>query len=401
MKPRIGLAALAIVLAACGDDGLLNVGDGNSERRSNDWLGPSKDRASITVMTRNIYVGTDVDRIIEAEDPNQIPILVAEAFQTLFATNFPERAEAFAREIRDTDPHLIGLQEISLIRHQSPGDAVIGGPIPAEDVVFDFLDILLQTLQDYGLDYREVATIQNADVELPMITGFEPLEFDDVRLTDFDVILARGDVEISNVEAKNYLATLPVPDGQDGILFEIPRGYTAVDATVGHNTVRFVNTHLEPAHPAVKQAQADELIATLANETLPVIVVGDLNTPAPEGPVYNTFLNEFYLDAWDLRSNGRNEPGFTSNHDNDLLNEFVDLNERIDLILVRNRPGAAPKSVIGSVFAIVVGDELQDRTPSGLWPSDHAGVVARMVIPPLRSDIVAQDWPRGRERGDR
>jgi endonuclease/exonuclease/phosphatase family metal-dependent hydrolase len=400
MQPRFGLAAVAIVLAACGDDGLLSVGDGNSERRSNDWLGPSKDRASITVMTRNIHVGTDVDRIIEAEHPEDIPLLVAEAFQTLLATNFPERAEAFAREILETDPHLIGLQEISLIRHQSPGDAVFGGASPAEDILFDFLDILLRTLQGYGLDYRAVAKIQNADVELPMITGVDPLAFKNVRLTDFDVILARGDVEISNVEAKNYLATLDVPDGQGGIAFEIPRGFTAVDATVGHNTVRFVNTHLEPASLDVKQDQADELIETLRDETLPIILVGDLNTPAPEGTVYNTFLNEFYLDAWDLRSNGRNEPGFTANHDNDLRDEFVDLHERIDLILVRNRPGAAPKSAIGSVFAIVVGDELQDRTPSGLWPSDHAGVVARMVIPRLGGGIVAQDQGRGRERGD-
>jgi hypothetical protein len=401
MHVRLSIAALAVLLAACGDDGLLDVGDGAAERRSNDWLGPAKDQSSITVMTRNVYVGTDVDRIIEAEDPRDIPILVAEAFQTLLATNFPERAEAFAQEILETDPHLIGLQEISLIRHQSPGDAVIGGTLPAQDVLFDFLDILVTTLHAYGLDYRAVATIQNADVELPMITGVDPLAFDDVRLTDFDVILARGDVEISNTDARNYLATLPVPDGQGGVAFVIRRGYTAVDATVGHNTVRFVNTHLEPADPGVKQDQADELIATLEHETLPVIVVGDLNTPAPAGAVYNTFLDAFYADVWDLRSNGRNEPGFTANHASDLRNDVVDLQKRIDFILVRNRPGAAPRSAIGRVFAIVVGDELGDRTPSGLWPSDHAGVVARMVVPPVGGAIVAQDRRPGRSRGDR
>src|SRR5262249_61114714 len=28
----------------------------------------------------------------------------------------------------------------------------------------------------------------------------------------------------------------------------------------------------------------------------------------------------------------------------------------------------------------VVGDELPDRTPSGLWPSDHGGVVATLGV---------------------
>ena len=30
--------------------------------------------------------------------------------------------------------------------------------------------------------------------------------------------------------------------------------------------------------------------------------------------------------------------------------------------------------------ADVVGDELNDRTASGLWPSDHAGVVADLRL---------------------
>jgi hypothetical protein len=37
------------------------------------------------------------------------------------------------------------------------------------------------------------------------------------------------------------------------------------------------------------------------------------------------------------------------------------------------------------VKATVIGDELQDRTESGLWPSDHAGVVAKIqfLLPPV------------------
>jgi hypothetical protein len=47
------------------------------------------------------------------------------------------------------------------------------------------------------------------------------------------------------------------------------------------------------------------------------------------------------------------------------------LNERIDLILSREQPDA--------VRAEVVGSRPFERTPiSRLWPSDHAGVVARV-----------------------
>jgi hypothetical protein len=32
------------------------------------------------------------------------------------------------------------------------------------------------------------------------------------------------------------------------------------------------------------------------------------------------------------------------------------------------------------VAAEVLGEELDDRTPAGLWPSDHAGVVATLHL---------------------
>jgi hypothetical protein len=387
MQRQLRMAALVLVLAGCADEAMVGLGGEATERRSGDWLGPANNEAAVTVMTRNVYVGADIDPLLEAS-PAEIPLLVAGAFQELLATNFPERAEAFAREIAATNPHLIGLQEISLIQRQSPGDAAFGGTVPAEDVVFDFLTILMQTLEAYGLDYYVAAELQNFAVELPMLTGTNPLSFDDVRLTDYDIILARRDVAVSNVEARSFAVALQVPDGSGGIAFELPRGFTAVDATVGHTTVRFVNAHLEPASLAVQQAQASELIDALQDETLPVVLVGDLNTPAPDGPTYNMFLDALYLDAWDKRSNPGDDPGFTANHDGDLRNDIVHLEKRIDLVLVRNRPGGAPRSVLGSVFGIVVGDELQDRTPSGLWPSDHAGVVARMVIPDLGNATV-------------
>jgi hypothetical protein len=36
---------------------------------------------------------------------------------------------------------------------------------------------------------------------------------------------------------------------------------------------------------------------------------------------------------------------------------------------------------LGPVHARVVGARQRDKTPSGLWPSDHAGVAAKLIIP--------------------
>lgn len=329
-----------------------------------------RDSDGIGVMTWNIYVGTDVNIVLAAQNPQDIPILAAQAFQQLLQTNFPERAQAIARQVARFRPHLIGLQEVSLIRMQSPGDAVIGGTIPAKNVVFDYLDILLDVLRTRGLHYHVAGKVQNADVEVPIVVNPDPLQFDDVRLTDFDVVLARTDVEISNTTAKNYNRSLVIPE----LGIKVPRGYVAVDATVNGRDYKFVNTHLEPASSgeSIQLAQVKELLADLEGTTLPVIMVGDFNTRPPDDNTYKTIVSEHFTDSWPLNHIKDNPHGFTSPHDADLLNKTVNFFQRIDFIFVRARE-------VG-VVAEVVGDEKRDRTPSGLWPSDHGGVVAKLKV---------------------
>ena len=223
MKLKWSLVALVLVAAGCDD--AITAGNSPTPRASG-HLGPADNSSSLTVMTWNVYVGTNVDNVIAASDPQQIPFLVADAFQTLLATNFAERAEAFVSEMERTAPHLVGLQEITTIRTQSPSDLVLGGTQLPEDVLFDYLAILMDAVAARGLDYRVAAVIQDTDVELPMFTGAGPLPFDDVRLTDFDVILARGDVAISDVVARNFAAKFSVPTAGGGS-FDILRGFTS------------------------------------------------------------------------------------------------------------------------------------------------------------------------------
>src|SRR5260370_28330496 len=83
--------------------------------------GCDDDDEGIVVMTENVYYGFDTDPLLGAQNPGDIPVLVAQAFQQLLSTDFQERAQAIAGEIARKRPHLIGLQEVALIRIQSPG----------------------------------------------------------------------------------------------------------------------------------------------------------------------------------------------------------------------------------------------------------------------------------------
>jgi endonuclease/exonuclease/phosphatase family metal-dependent hydrolase len=173
--------------------------------------------------------------------------------------------------------------------------------------------------------------------------------------------------------------------------------------------LRFFNTHLEvryPAEnefaPAIQAAQAIELITIIGllppPEGAPVIVVGDINS-SPEDevidlgfmaivPPYMQFVDKAgYTEAWTIRpGKPKLRPGkpklrpakpkdFTCCQDEDLLNKKSALYERIDVIFSSELPV--------KVKAKVVGNHKKDKTPSGLWPSDHAGVVARLYFEPF------------------
>ena len=320
----------------------------------------------LTVMTYNVYVGANMEGLIGITNLFEVPAAVADVHAEAIASDFPGRAAGVAASIKAYQPHIIGLQEISLIRIQSPGDRLTGGE-PAEEVVLDFLEILMSALQTEGLNYQVAAKVQNFDVEMPMSAEGSFAQYDDVRLTDFDVILTRDDVTFSRPAAVNYMNMFSVEE----LFLEVPRGYAAIDATVSGTTYRVVNTHLESFVPDVRVAQTQELIADFENETLPIILLGDFNTPAPDGTAYQMLLSAGYTDVWQMDSEGT---GYTCCQADDILNEMSDLSVRIDQIFVRNLELPA------SVTTYTVGDKPSDRLTSGLWPSDHAGVVAHFTF---------------------
>ncbi|MCY1077938.1 endonuclease/exonuclease/phosphatase family protein [Archangium lansingense] len=375
MRYGIAVGLWMVALGACQVATLPQVVDGRVEQSAAEHS-QLFDRGALTVMTRSLSGGTPLERLLEgplAEEPAR----AAELLGALSQEDVRARARKLADEIQYARPHLIGLQQVTQVRLQSPGDALFGGTQPAEAMYLDVLPVLLGELEARGLHYREVARVRNADVELPLLTSSAPT-FDDVRLTDFDLILARADVEIKEARAGNYVAHREVSrPGQEPVA--LPRGWVSVAAKVEGRKYRFVSTHLEPAPDEtglrVQVAQAGELIRTLRGEPLPVVLVGDFNTPANLGlmgaPTYRELLLAGYVDVWTRRQGGLLPVGA------DLPNEMPALAERLNLVLVRKPVAPSPRRM-GPVLAYVVGGSLEERF--GPWKSDLAGVVARLRI---------------------
>jgi hypothetical protein len=315
----------------------------------------------LTVMTRNLYVGADLEKPLSLSS-SELPIAVAEAWATFQKTNYVVRMGAIAEEICSVSPHLVGLQEVMLLRSQSPGDSLsLDASKPADHLEADFLETLLADLdaECEPLRYRVVATVQDVDVEMPMANPYSESGYDDLRLTDHEVILARGDVGTSNVDFGTYAAALHYKTAT------IPRGWVAVDAEINGVTVRFASTHLESVS-TVRHAQGVELIRILARESRPLILLGDFNTAAPGNLTYQFFLGAGYTD-WGP------DPGDTCCQAGDLTNEVSQLSERIDIVFTRN---IAPTTV----ESILIGVTPAAQQP--FWPSDHAGVVTSLEFAP-------------------
>ena len=320
------------------------------------------------VMTRNVYFGSSLQRAAQATNPQQFLDAVATIFNNVQANDFPARAKALAREIDDADPALVGLQEVAVWRRGPVG--VLDGPVtPANEVVIDFLPLLMAELKARGLTYDVVRTQEELDLEGPAGAPY----FRDIRLTSRDVLLAKhGAVDVHDSSSATYQATSAIPTLLGPLT--VRASWVAADVTVNKRRFDFVTTHLEPFNPVVRAAQARELVAAggpAGPSEDPVVLVGDLNSdPAdssPHGDAFDVLAGAGFADTW-TQANG-SAPGYTHGF-GELLNDpdTSGFDTRIDHVLTRGAEAPASK-------AKLVGLDADNRTPTGLWPSDHAGLV--------------------------
>ena len=330
---------------------------------------PKKKPVDVNVMTRNIYLGGDIFRPIPAQTIAEFEKLAGELWVEVQGTDFPTRAKELAKEVKRTKPDLIGLQEVALWR-RGPDGLKDGATTPSTQVVYDFLATLRAELKRLGLKYAVGTKQAEADLEAPTDAGY------DVRLTMHDVILVkkRKDLKVTKRLHANYDTKLDVPTPAGTLTSK--RGWAAVDVKFKGKRLRFVDTHLESFGDTIREAQARELVAAGGplRGKRQLIVVGDMNSD-PEGRespsgAFDVLDGFGLVDTWAKRFG----PGFScclnQSDARDLNADGFD--HRIDLIL------AKPK--LKARRGEVVGDELGDRAPNGLWPSDHAGVVTKLRL---------------------
>ncbi len=116
-------AMVAVVLLASGAafSQSAPAGDSNSSSVSQGLCQgmPRTPAPDLPVMTRNLYLGADLDPVVAAArsgNPNAVVAAVSDAWTTIVRTDFPARAKALAKEIEQSHPMLVGLQEVSLYR---------------------------------------------------------------------------------------------------------------------------------------------------------------------------------------------------------------------------------------------------------------------------------------------
>jgi endonuclease/exonuclease/phosphatase family metal-dependent hydrolase len=354
---------------------------------------------TVTVMTRNIYLGGNVYRPVRAalNRTGTDGVLALghanyELRKVVDRTDFTTRSKLLAEEIAAARPDLVGLQEVALWRRGPMQLDQIGRP-NATQIEDDFLATLVADLAERGVSYQIVHVQHESDVEAPAFTGnpFNGIDgsAEDLRLTDRDVILVRSEagIRIEGSGGGHYGQRLDVTLGDT--TFSFVRGYAWADIAIGSERLRFITTHLEAQGSRLARAQAEELLSGPAGDTdLSTIIACDCNSnpasPAARagirigsGAAYRLITNDHgFSDLW-LQQPTRTGAGLTAWLSELVDDEKPDFERRIDLVLARS----APSAQIVVSRADVTGDELSDQDPvSKLWPSDHAGVVVELQI---------------------
>jgi len=296
-----------------------------------------------SVMTRNMDLGSDYGPALAAHDPQSFAHGVATIYNEIVASNIAERAAGIAREIQETMPTVVSLQEVSLVQRF----VWTGTQGPFIDQI-DQLAVLRTALAQLGLSYSLALEVHELDIAAPSDAGYL------LRIRDSEAILVRSDLPASILTVSNpqighytHLLSFQTPVG----IVTAITGWASIDITAMGSTVRVIDTHLESRSASIAAAQANELLIGPVVTNLAIVVAGDLNS----GPGTTTGAYDVIAATLPL-------------HGEDFFPYETSPDRRIDLIFTR---GLRP------VTDILVGTD--DLTPSGLYPSDHAGVVARVA----------------------
>jgi endonuclease/exonuclease/phosphatase family metal-dependent hydrolase len=325
--------------------------------------GQDSGKAVIKVMTYNVNEGTDFLEVLSATNVPDFLNAVQVTLNNLDGTNPPLRMQAVAQEIAQTQPDLVGLQEVTTWS--------VGG-----NVRYDMLQELLTALHDLGEDYLPVLVVDEFQLAAPL-PDFVTI----VQCIDHDVILARAasEMELSNINQGRFSVILQLPTALGTI--DIPRGWGSVDVSLHGESFRFIVSHLEnyiaaaPGTLLIQQAQASELALGPAGAGMPAVIAVDTNADAlggdPTIATYQLITSFGFGDAWFAVH--PQVAGATWGYMPDTADPRPIVRQRIDYIFFNHG--------IRTLTAQLAGQRVQEKV-NGLWPSDHAGVRAGLQVSP-------------------
>jgi endonuclease/exonuclease/phosphatase family metal-dependent hydrolase len=384
-------------------------------------------------MSRNLYLGADVGVAMEL-----IPDFSAAAqfmWSQVSATDFSKRAPLLAQEVISQNADVVGLQEAT---HWYCKKNLLSKKV----IVFDFTEQFLEATRKLGHEYvlasKDGVDAFNIGYSIPaipyltMVTDpetFQPMFGSDRAACGFEIgdalvvkkEIASKIIQVGNSEYQTSYSIIPK-------IMTIYRGYTWADIDYYGSKVRIVSTHLESLWDSNKVPnavlQAKQLTKDLSSTKMPIIVIGDFNSdprdPRPnsesnpggqpeaskacraqvEKPSLNTAIDTCNA-YWLMRNSGfidvgpdaQNVENFTwgmnallTGPDEKRFKAAIKMGnaygftDRLDYIFLKNGAKVVSSKIIGN-------------TPpkSGLWPSDHASVVAQVSLPAYSEESAPLD----------
>jgi endonuclease/exonuclease/phosphatase family metal-dependent hydrolase len=326
------------------------------------------DKLNVRVMTRNMDAGTDFRYFVLEDFESALFDTVGEVLNS----GIPQRAALLASEIAAKKPDLVALQEVTTWKFS-------GALLNQEDpIVLDQLAILMGALQGYGQSYRVAVEQELTTIDVAGLASF----------TDHDAILVRTDLPPGHLDVlgtETHLYDLKLPF----LGYDLLRGWIAADVKIRGARFKFANTHLEsavdgvPETFALQAGQAFQLVTELKATNLPIILAGDFNSDAQPTHLYPSDATQSYgivvasgfVDSWESLRPG--DPGYTwPLFWEDPVSPIAGPIERIDLIFSKE-PAATAVEKTGTV----------PDSSSGLYPSDHAGVLTTFSLENSRPEI--------------
>jgi endonuclease/exonuclease/phosphatase family metal-dependent hydrolase len=309
----------------------------------------AKPATRVTVMTRNLYLGTNLLPLATTAPGAPFKHAVDAALAGAESTGPVARMKLIAKEIAGAKPDLVGLQEVT---RWSTGAA---GHQPTR-VVIDYLKTIMSELKRLHASYRVAASRLSLHLQ-----GQGSAQ--EVGFSDGNAILVRTGVSVSRVRSSDFKHELVFPTPALGSV-RVSRSWIALDATVRGARFHFVDSHLEAYSTGVRLQQAQELVAGPLKSKLQTILVGDLNSSAnlpnaADRPPFQAIAAAGFTDERTLRPN--------CCFNDDLKTGKWD--HIVDHIMA--------KPAVTLVRSFITGRE---TTAAGRHPSDHGGVVSVLVL---------------------